>query len=70
MSDWIRVSSTDVHAIRYDEQRMTIQVSFRSGDVYEYYGTSYAVFLDFLSAASKGQFVHYILTPMYLYQKI
>lgn len=53
------VQSTNVRSIGYSNG--IIEVEFKDGSIYHYYGASEALFNQFLNSSSKGQFVHRVL---------
>lgn len=57
--EMINVSSSNVSAIGYEDS--IIQVRFKNGSVYQYFGCSESLFQSFLNASSKGIFVHQYL---------
>ena len=65
--DMIPVDSSDVAAIGFYNN--VVQVQFLSGAVYQYFNVPKSVFDSFLSSASKGRFVHYVLSA-YSYKRI
>ena len=52
----VRVDSTTLAAVAYDDRRAKLQVDFRDGTRYAYSGVSPELFRDLLCAASKGSF--------------
>ena len=61
--DVIPVSSSNVAAIGYQDH--VIEVHFHNGYVYQYTGTTETLFHEFLTASSKGKFVHQRLKNQY-----
>lgn len=47
-----------------------MEIEFASGDVYEYLGVPVSVFVQFLNAASKGQFVNAVVKPLYTFHHV
>lgn len=64
------VDSSSVQSYGYDARTRTIQVFFHGGDVYEYYNRTPITWQNFQKAASKGQFVHEVLTPAGNYKQV
>lgn len=58
---WVPVSSSNVAAIAYDSREKLLYVQFHSGSVYVYYDVPPQVYLSFVNAPSKGQFVWRVL---------
>ena len=65
--EMIRVSSRDVESIGYSNNVLCVR--FLSGGTYEYYNVPYDIYLAFMSASSKGGFVHKFLKN-YPYRRI
>jgi hypothetical protein len=53
------VVSTAVRAAGYDTARAVLQVEVANGSVYDYVGVPQAVFDQFMTAASKGQYYNW-----------
>lgn len=66
----IPVSSSDIRAIGYDKATAVLVVAFHSGGIYQYFDVPDNVYTAFLSAGSKGQFLHQHIKYNYRYQKI
>lgn len=64
------VDSSAVRSAGYDEKRLIMEIEFASGDVYEYLGVPVSVFVQFLNAASKGQFVNAVVKPLYTFHHV
>lgn len=71
---WIPVSSSNVRAIWYDSATQQLLVSFKPQGQrerrYAYGGVPMQVFLAFLNAGSKGQFVWKHIRDNYAYIEI
>jgi hypothetical protein len=50
------VESTTLASLAYDETRELLQLEFRSGSIYQYFGVPSAVHEALLSAPSKGSY--------------
>lgn len=53
--------STNIASAGYCSTRNCVDVCFSNGGVYRYHDVSAKVWQDFLSAESKGKFVHSVL---------
>ena len=62
---WHPVSSTWLHALRYEELTGSLQIRFLDGAVCEYDLVGWDLWQAFLAAPSKGTFVH-----QFIYKKI
>jgi len=66
----LKVDSSNVNEIGYDEKENDIFVRFKNGYLYAYFGVPVNVWEDFLNAESKGKFVHTSLKGKYDYMRI
>lgn len=66
----IPVSSSTVAEIGYDAATMTLEVAFHSGSVYQYFDVHETVYREFMSASSKGSFLHANINNNYRYAKV
>ena len=46
-----------------------LSVKYRGGDVYDYLDVPESVFEDYKTAASKGQFINFVVKPNYRYER-
>jgi DnaJ-class molecular chaperone len=53
----IRVVSSTVYSIGYDNQTKTLQVEFKNRSIYEYYDVPSNIYEAFMRAESKGRFI-------------
>ena len=60
LDQWIEVSSSNLHYVRYSLETKTLQIIFEPGDSapreYTYSGVPVDVFLELLKAPSKGKY--------------
>lgn len=56
--EWIPVSSSNLNRVRYDEDTMTLEIEFNSGDQYQYFDVPKGVYDGLMSAASHGRYFH------------
>ncbi len=66
----MQVESEAIRAIRYDEQRAKLFVTFHDGDEYVYVGVPGEVHRDFVGADSKGRFFAFEIRDQYPYNKL
>jgi hypothetical protein len=69
-SDWIMVVSSNIAAIKYDDESETLSVRFKDGDEYEYFDVPSGLYDDFMSASSKGRFFHQNIKDNYFYNRL
>ena len=65
----IPVSSSNLVAVGYDPQTMTLRVQFNSG-TYDYYNVPKNIFDGLLSAPSKGSYHHSFIKNSFSYKRI
>ena len=63
------VTSSNVVAVGYDTDTLTLEVEFKDGAVYQYFDVSETVYRELLSASSIGQFMHANIRNTYRYAK-
>ncbi len=68
--DRISVVSSNVWSVGYDESSMTLEVAYRSGGVYHYYGVSSYEYQRLLFASSKGTYMNEVIKPRYRCKRI
>jgi hypothetical protein len=61
----ISVSSSNVDSVGYDAQTQTLEVAFKSGDIYQYSGVPTNVYEAIMSASSVGSYLHQHVYPHY-----
>jgi len=67
----IPVESTNLASVGYDPESSTLEIEFRKGGIYQYFGVSQEIYEGLLNAGSKGKFFHqYIKKAGYPYEKI
>lgn len=66
----IAVRSQDIAVVGYDSLSETLELAFRSGNVYHYQKVPEKVYSDLLKAPSKGLYVRDHVKEKYDYQKV
>lgn len=56
--DWTDVSSSNLAAVRYDAEDGILQVEFKTGAVYEWYGVQADTAADLVTAVSPGKYLN------------
>jgi hypothetical protein len=65
------VQSSNLCSVGYDPDTLTLEIEFKEGNIYQYYGVPESLYVDLMSAGSKGSFFHYnIRKAGYPYAKI
>ena len=65
-----RVSSTNVSSVGYDASSSTLEVTFHSGDTYQYYGVPASVHAGLMRASSKGSYLASYVKGRYQYRQV
>ena len=63
------IDSTNLKSVGYDVQTSTLEIEFASGTIYQYFDVPEAVHIEFMGAASKGQFFAAQIKGSYRYAK-
>lgn len=64
------VESTTLAMVGYDEAGELLQLEFRSGAVYQYFGVHAAVYGALLEAPSKGQYFNRAIRGRFAYRLV
>jgi hypothetical protein len=63
-------SSSLVASIGYDDAANTLEVEFRSGAIYQYFGVPQNMYEQLMQAPSKGQFINTYIKNAYAYSRV
>jgi hypothetical protein len=55
----VSVNSSYIASIGYDASTMTLEIQFRNGSIYQYYGVPAEVYEGLMNAGSKGSYFHH-----------
>jgi len=66
----VSVASTSLASVGYDPGARVLEVEFRSGAVYRYFGVPDTVHRDFMAAESKGRFFTQRIRGAFRFAKI
>lgn len=64
----VSVNSSTLAKVGYDESRQLLQLHFRSGAAYQYFGVPSAVHEALLTAASKGRYFNDAIRDRFPYR--
>jgi hypothetical protein len=70
MINWIPVTSSTISRVRYDERTLTLEIEFIGGRVYQYFDVPPQIYQSFISADSKGRFLHSQLKGHFRYVRV
>ena len=62
--------SSNIQSIRYDPQRLTLEVAFKNGGTYEYFDVELHVVDEFKLSDTKGGFLAKRIKGHYRYSKV
>jgi len=62
------VESTTLSVAAYDEAQDALQLEFRSGAIYHYFGVPVGVHAELLGAASKGSYFNRVIRGRFAYR--
>jgi len=54
----IPVDSTNIASVGYDVRASTLEIEFRNGTIYQYYGVPENEYSGLMSASSKGSYLN------------
>ena len=66
----VAVRSRDIAIIGYDPSSLTLEIAFRSGGVYHYFGVPEEIHKNLVVAASQGKYFEESIKYKFRYQKI
>ena len=64
------VQSSNLLSVGYDSDTQTLEIEFRDGGIYQYYGVPEMVYRQLLTATSHGKFFHAHIRDVYHYRKL
>lgn len=62
------VESRTLAAVAYDESREALQLEFRSGAIYRYFGVPAGIHEELLDAVSQGSYFNRVIRGRYAYR--
>ena len=68
--DWVSVSSSNVDAVKYDDDTEIAYVRFKDGSVYIYKGVPKPEYENLKNASSVGSYLHRNFKNVYPYERI
>lgn len=63
-------SSSNIQILRYNSDTSTLEVTFHSGGVYQYFDLPLHVWNNFKTAESKGSFLNKYIKGYYRYSRV
>ena len=64
------VASSNLAAVGYDALQSVLEVEFRGGRIYQYFGVPGAVHRSLMGAPSKGRYLDRSVKPYYQYRRV
>jgi KTSC domain len=66
----IPVTPSRIRSVGYDQTSSIIEIAFQSGKIYQYRGVPYRIYVELMSAGSKGSYFDaHIKNAGYNYQR-
>ena len=66
----VRVNSSSLASVAYDDDLCMLEVLFRNGGRYQYFAVPHRVFDELLVAPSKGAFVNEHIKPRFPFRRV
>ncbi|TXF98942.1 KTSC domain-containing protein [Massilia arenae] len=66
----IMVTSSNIHSVGYDGENQILEVEFKNGGVYQYFGVQSSEYDEMLSAESKGKYLNANVKNRYPFSKL
>jgi hypothetical protein len=64
------VTSSDLYSIGYDADSLTLEIEFKKGAVYQYYGVPQEEYQNLMCASSHGSYFNANIRNRYSYMKL
>jgi len=64
------VISSNLKSVGYDINTKTLEIEFKNGSVYQYYGVPLDIYEKLMKAPSHGKFFHAHIRNVYRYKRI
>jgi hypothetical protein len=64
------VTSSNIRSLGYRLSSFLLQVEFKDGSIYNYYGVPESIYNEFLKSTSKGKFLNNNIAYRFRYEKI
>jgi len=68
--DRIPVTLSNLASVGYDSSSQTLEVEFRNGSIYQYFGVSPDIYEGLLNAPSKGSYFYQRIRNVYPYSRV
>lgn len=67
---WQTVTSSELHAVKYDDKASILEIHFQNGRVYRYANVPDSIYKEFMAAESKGRFFNALIRDQYPCQRL
>jgi hypothetical protein len=64
----IKVNSSNIHSISFEKN--TLEIKFKSNQIYKFINVPIIIYLNFLFAKSKGSFFSHSIKGKFIYKRI
>ena len=68
--EWVKVVSSDLDAVFYDEGELILYIRFRNGSIYRYWGVLKCKYDSLLRSTSKGRYFNVNIKHCYRYERV
>ena len=68
--EWIKVDSSSISQVRYNENTMVLEIEFQGGRVYRYFDVPLQVFEGLRNADSHGKYLTQHIKGHYRYTRV
>ena len=68
--DRIKVESTNIKSIGYNEVKVILEIEFLNGSIYNYFKVKPKTFKEIMKAESKGKYFHKNIREKYEYLRV
>lgn len=66
----IKVSSSNLKSVGYDETMSILEIEFHGGRVYQYFNVPNHIYESLMKAASHGKYFHAYIKDRYRYRRV
>lgn len=70
MIQMIKIDSSNIDGVHYDQSKLTLDVLFKGGNLYRYFDVPEAMFNSLMSSDSKGKFFSSQIRGLFRFEKL
>jgi hypothetical protein len=68
--EWIKVDSSSLSRIKYNENTRILEIEFKGGRLYQYFDVPFQIFEGLRSADSHGKYFNKLIKDRYHYKQV